>query len=144
MRELFIFNCEAITVNLRKKEKGAGSASGVLHMYSHVTFSYIKHNSRNLLTIFLSKTHRELHDILTSKVRTKSYSKGMDTKELTVQHFHLLRTHPIHCSLEGQPRELGLKKSTQNLTPTWGKEASLGHDKERAKAELHMQGAMWE
>lgn len=36
----------------------------------------------------------------------------------------------MNCSLEAQPRGVGVKKSTQNLAPIWGKEISLGHDKE--------------
>lgn len=142
MREFFIFNCEAITVNLRKKRKVLDQllVSWVLPMYSRVTFSHIKHSCRNLLTIHLSRTQgapRHLNKWSEDKVPLQR-----DTKELTVQHSHLLRTHLV--SLEGQPREVGLKKSTQNLAPAWGKGTSLGQDKERAKAELHMQGAMWE
>lgn len=37
-----------------------------------------------------------------------------DTKELTVQHLHLLSTqYLVDCSLEGQPREMGLEKSAK-------------------------------
>lgn len=150
MREFFIFNCEAITINLRKKRKVLDQllVSWVLHMYSYVTFSYIKHN-RNLLTVFhpppQDSQGAPWHLDKWSENRAPLQRSTQDTKDLTVQHLYLLRTqHLMDCSLEGQPREVGLEKSPQNLTPTRGKETSLGHGKERAKAELHMQEAMWE
>lgn len=95
MREFFIFNCEAITVNLRKKRKGLGQllASWVLHMYSHVTFSYIKHNCRNLLTIFYPPLQDSQgapwHLNKQSEDKIPLQRNAQDTKEPTVQHLHL-------------------------------------------------------
>lgn len=145
MREFFIFNCEAITVNLRKKRKMLNQllVSWVLHMYSHVTFSYIKHNWRNLLTIF----HPPPQDSqgaprhLTSEVGQSASPKECTRHQRTDSPTLAAAQDTSSGLLLGGPAK---RKSTQNLTPTWGKETSLGHDKERAKAELHMQGAVWE
>lgn len=120
MREFFIFNCEAITVNLRKKRKALDEllVAWVLFMYSHITFSYIIHNCRNLLTSF----HPSLQDSQGAPWHRDKWSEdkvplqrnAQDTKNMTVQHLHLLRTHLVNCNQEKQGSKTAHKTSAQH------------------------------